>query len=117
MLIHTGYKLLVRASVTRHRNTLYHSLIRIKKLLPRSPCLTNFHRPTNCGIPSDFFTNSNFEHNMQVPIGYKNVKFLYFVKVIKVKILNTLTPLDAIYITLLYCLPPCELFRASSWFL
>jgi len=39
MLIHIGYKLLVSASVTRHRNTFYHSLIRIKKLLPRSPCL------------------------------------------------------------------------------
>jgi len=117
MLIHIFYKLLVSASVTRHRDKLYHSMIRIKKFLPRSPCLIKFHRPTNCGIPSDFLTNSNSEHNVQVPIGNRNVKYLYFVKVSKVKILNILTPLAAIYVTLLYCRPPCELFHAASWFL
>jgi len=85
-------------------------------VLPRSPCLINFHLPTNCGIPSDFLTNSNFEHNVQVTIGYKNVKFLYFLKVPKVKILNTLTPLAAIYVTLLYCRPPVNSFTRLPGF-
>ena len=35
----------------------------------------------------------------------------------KVRILNTLTPLASIYVTLFHCRHPCEFLHASYWFL
>ena len=45
-----------------------------------------------------------------------NFKFHYFLIGPKVKILNTVTRLAPIYVTLFHCRHPCELLHASYWF-
>jgi len=71
-LLHT-HGLQVIGEGCRHavpKYTLSLTFLPIKNMyLPLPPCLINSHRPTNCGILADFLTHSNFEHNVQVPIG------------------------------------------------
>ena len=45
-----------------------------------------------------------------------NFKFLYFLIGPKVEILNTVTRLASIYVTLFHCRHPCEPLHASYWF-
>jgi len=89
------YNSLIRAVVSWHRNTLYHTDASAYQnmLFPLPPCLIKFYRLP--AASSGFPTRSNFEQNVKVPFG-KNVKFYNFLIGLKVKILNTLTPLTPI---------------------
>ena len=79
--------------------------------LLKSVCTASFGiTHTTCHLQVQFQIHPLL--NILTVPDWPKFKFNYFLVGPKVKILNTLTPLASIYVTLFHCCRPCEHFHA-----